>query len=283
MNKSSLIARAFNRAATTYDQVARLQRCVGDELLNRLDFLKSTPSLVLDLGCGTGYATRALHKRYHVVTLGIDIAFAMTQQAKQKKGWFSKQRFLCADAIMLPLADQSVDMVLSNLALQWCQDLPAVLREIHRVMRPGGLFLFSSFGPDTLRELRQSWAEVDDRAHVQSFIDMHDIGDNLLRAHFRNPVMEREDMTLYYDDIKTLAHELKHIGSRSHHEDTRKTLTGKQRWRRFQQAYQTRQTRDHKLPATYEVIYGHAWADAPRLSTPNVAYVPISQLKRSTH
>ena len=186
---------AFDRAATRYDAVAVLQREVGDRILERLDYIKASPQRVLDVGSGTGYCTRHLLGRYPKSRIeAFDISHLMLQYARQQNSIWQRLRkrvgYTNGDAEQLPYADASMDLVFSNLTLQWCPDLDAVFSEFRRVLRPGGLLMFTSFGPDTLKELRTAWAEADEYIHVNQFIDMHDIGDALLRNGMVDPVME---------------------------------------------------------------------------------------------
>jgi len=250
---------AFERAVDTYDGTAVLQREIADRMLSRLDLIKLKPKTILDAGCGTGHCARALAKRYRCARiLGIDIACAMVQRARRKAGWFSRSRFACGDIEALPLADASMDMVVSNLAVQWCNpDL--VFLEFMRVLRPGGLLMFTSFGLDTLRELKQAWGTVDNQTHVHAFMDMHDIGDVLIRTGFADPVMDVEHFTLTYKDVMGVMGDLKRLGAHNVARARPRGLTGKARFKRFQSAYESL-ARDGLIPATYEAIYGHAWA-----------------------
>ncbi len=272
------IRRSFERAATTYDEAAFLQQEVARRLDDHLDGVKIDPGLILDAGCGTGFAFNLLKARFpRARVVGLDIADAMLRQAHGRHGqeggwrrWFG--RFapevggfspLCADLERLPLAGNSIDMVWSSLALQWVDDLEATFRGVHRVLKPGGLFLFASFGPDTLKELRAASSGVDGHHHVNSFIDMHDVGDALVHAGFSHPVMEMEHLTLTYDELIGLMRDLKAIGAHTVKQDAAQRATrglmGKAAWRRLTENYE-RFRREGRLPATYEVVYGHAWA-----------------------
>jgi len=185
------VRRHFGGAARSYDEAAEVQGEVLERLLERLDGVAREPRIVLDAGAGTGRGTRALSDRYpRARVIALDIAEPMARAARRRRPWFRKFHSVCADAARLPLADASVDLVFSNLMLQWTGDPAAVFTEARRVLKPDGLLLFSSFGPDTLRELRMAWAEADERVHVNRFIDMHDLGDALLRCGFVNPVMD---------------------------------------------------------------------------------------------
>ncbi len=252
---------AFERAVGTYDASAVLQREIAQRLLARLELIKLVPRRILDLGCGTGYCTRALARRYRRSEIvAADVAYAMTAAARRRRRWFSRQRFLCADAEALPLRDDSIDMLVSNLTLQWC-DPDAVLRECARVLRPGGVLMLSSFGPDTLRELRAAWRAVDEQPHVHTFVDMHDLGDALMRAGFAGPVMDVEHFTLSYPEVLALLRDLKDLGAHNVARSRHRGLTGKGRFARFKSAYES-QAGDGRICASYEVVYGHAWAPA---------------------
>jgi malonyl-CoA O-methyltransferase len=158
----------------------------------------------------------------------------------------------------LPLAANSMNLVWSSLALQWAHDLEATLKGFHHVLAPGGLLIFATFGPDTLKELRAAFSAIDDAPHVNQFIDLHDIGDMLIHAGFASPVMEMEMLTLTYADLKTLMRDLKGLGAHNAAAARRRGLLGKSAWARLEQAYET-QRLEGRLPATFEVIYGHAW------------------------
>ncbi len=196
--EKSRVARAFGNAANSYDDVAILQRDTADEMLDRLELVKIKPQQILDLGTGTGRNLNLLQQRYPAAQqVALDIAPAMLKQARQRyrhdqglRRWLPGQQtplFIAGDAEQLPLADNSVDLVYANLALQWC-DLTAAFTEIQRVLRPGGLLMFSTLGPDTLQELRQSWAAVDQYPHINVFLDMHDVAEAMFAAGLSDPV-----------------------------------------------------------------------------------------------
>jgi malonyl-CoA O-methyltransferase len=266
----SLARRAFERAAGTYDAAAALQNEVGNRLVERLDFIRMQPRQILDLGAGTGVFTRVLGKRYRKANIiALDIAPAMLQQARARAGWWRRPVCICGDAEALPFADASFDFIFSNLMLQWCADLPATLRELRRILAPDGLLMFTTLGPDTLSELRASWSVVDGYTHVNPFIDMHDVGDALLQAHWAEPVTDMERLTMTYRDLKTLMLDLKHIGAHNVTRGRARGLTGKQRFQRFTAAYEAFR-HEGVLPSTYEVIYGHAWSPRETHTAPEV-------------
>ncbi len=279
-----LVRESFDRAAAGYDDVALLQQTIAQRLLERLDLIKLQPQRILDVGAGTGQLTLQLTRRYkNCEVIALDLAPAMLKLARQRLGmldkWFGKQRFICGDADQLPLADNSVDMIISNLAIQWCSDLDQTFAEFQRVLKPNGLLLFTTFGPDTLKELRQAWRTVDDAIHVNSFIDMHDIGDAMMRAKFSDPVMDTERLTLTYKDGMAVMRDLKAMGAHNVSAGRSHALTGKQKLKQMLNAYDKFKDDNGLLPATYEVIYGHAWGTAPipRRHQGEV-HIPISQI-----
>lgn len=273
--------RTFGRAADGYDEAAVLQHEIGQRMLERLDYVKLQPRRILDIGCGTGLATAGLLTRYpKAEVVALDFALPMLAHARRRGRWLRRPRCLCADLDQLPLTPQSVDLVFSNAALQWSVDPAAAIAEMHRVLRPGGLLMFSSFGPDTLQELRSAWAEVDGYAHVHSFVDMHDYGDMLLAAGMADPVMDAERIVLTYGDTRSLMRDLKAIGAANATIARTRTLTGRERLQSLAQAYERFRDRDGRLPATYEVVYGHAWAAEQRRQGNEVLISPDT-LRRS--
>lgn len=280
------VRRAFSAASSAYDRVAVLQTEVRTRLLERLDIVKLTPAAVLDLGCGTGQASQALQQRYpRARIIAMDAAFGMLQQATRHYSLMQKLlrwgfTRVCADAYRLPFRSASLDLVFSNLMLQWCDPPDAVFAEIRRVLKPDGVLLFASFGPDTLKELRAAWATVDEHTHVNRFIDMHDLGDAMMRAGLAEPVLDVERFALTYSDVMDLMHELKAIGAHNVTAGRRHGLTGRAALRRMTAAYEA-QRREGVLPASYEVVYGQAWGhDQTARHLDGEVRIPISQVGR---
>ena len=253
---------AFDAAAGGYDAVAVVQAEVRARVLERLDLFRLEPRRILDAGCGTGHAARALLRHYRRAELvALDLAPGMLARARTQRPWLRRLDAVCADAAALPLADASVDLVFSNLMLQWCNAPDTVFAEFRRVLRPGGLLLFTTFGPDTLRELRAAWGAADGHTHVSRFIDMHDLGDALVRAGLREPVMDAEHLVLTYADLRSLMRDLKTMGASNATAGRNRGLTGRRRLAAVEAHYEQLR-RDGRLPATWEVLYGHAWAPA---------------------
>lgn len=262
---SRQIRRAFGRAASAYRATAVLQREVEARLLEQLDYAKTPPTRILDIGAGPGFASLALKKRFpQAQVIALDLAHPMLVEARKQAGWWRpKFSRVNADASALPLPDASVDLLFSSLCMQWIPDLPALFAEWRRVLAPGGLLLCSTFGPETLHELREAFAQADDEPHVSPFAPIQTVGDAMLAAGFRDPVLDGDLFTLTYADAMTLMRELHAIGAGNALAQRRRTLTGKARLQRATAAYETFRTPEGVLPATYDVLYAHAFGPDP--------------------
>jgi len=274
------VQRSFDRAAAGYDSAAVLHTQVRRDLLERLQLMAITPGVVLDAGAGTGHASRALKGRYpKALVIALDFSAQMLRMAGRRQSWLRRFSRVCGDAESLPLAEGSVDLVVSNLMLQWC-DPDAVFWEFRRVLAPRGLLCFTTFGPDTLRELRSAWAQVDTATHVNPFLDMHDVGDALVRAGFISPVLDVERFTLRYTDVRRVAEDLKATGARNAASARRRGLSSPRKFAAMQAAYEQFRE-DGLLPATHEVVFAHAWAPASSSrNRPDGAEVSLQELKR---
>lgn len=251
-----MIAKNFSQAATTYEKHAFVQREVGARLLERLDYTRLAPKIICDLGSGTGLCCAPLQARYpNAGLLATDISLEMLKQGSPTPNQLS----ICNDAHHLCLKNNSIDLFFSNLAIQWCTNLREVFKQIFNASQPGGLFLFSTLGPDTLKEFRACWESVDLTPHTNEFIDMHDIGDALLHLGFQDPVLETEVLTIEYKSVQTLMRDLKGIGANNNHPQRARGLTGKKQFQAFLDAYEEDRGPNGLLPVTYEVIYGLAW------------------------
>ncbi|MBU2737377.1 malonyl-ACP O-methyltransferase BioC [Acidithiobacillus concretivorus] len=276
------IRRAFDQAAGSYEASAVLQDQVGQQLIERLDLVKLEPQWILDLGSGTGLQSRRLNRRYPKARLlAVDLAAGMLQQARLRKSWRQRQHFCQGDAEHLPLATGSMDLLFANMSIQWCNDLDRVLREFARVLRPGGLLMFSTLGPDTLTELRQSFARLDDQPHVIQFMDMHDIGDALVRQGYEMPVLDVEHFQLTYAALEDLLRDLRSIGATNATVQRPRGLLTPGRLQILRDAYEQFR-KDGRLPATYEVVYGHAWSSGPRpeIREDGAVTLPYPQMRR---
>ncbi len=275
-----LLRRSFEQAAATYDAAAVLQHEVCRRMLARLDYVKHRPAAILDAGSGTGNALGALSERYpEARIIALDIALAMLERGRRRLPWWRSlltrcPYAVCGDMERLPVAAGAVGLVWSNLALQWVNEPLRTFAEMRRVLAPGGLLMFSTFGPDTLKELRRAYEGTDRHTHVNRFIDMHDIGDMLVASGFADPVMDMEYFTLTYDDVRQLMRELKAIGAHNVMQGRPSGLCGKSLLATVARNYEAVR-REGKLPATFEVVYGHAWKPQLRMTTDGRPVIPI--------
>ena len=276
------IRRAFDRAARSYDDAAVLQKEVCSRLLEKLDYIRLSPGLILDAGVGTGEAIAPLMKSYKKSrVVALDLSERMLARAAGQGSLLRRPDLVCADLEQLPFQDACFDLVFSSLTLQWCNDLTATFAGLLRVLRPGGLLLFSTFGPDTLKELRACWRRVDDAVHVNQFMDMHDVGDGLMQAGFADPVMEAEVITVNYPSVDQLMADLRAIGANVPAEGGRSGLTAAAALSTLRNAYEEYRV-EGVLPASYEVLYGHAWKlDAPAKRAGSMP-VDVTGLERTT-
>jgi malonyl-CoA O-methyltransferase len=284
--------RAFGRAAATYDAAAALQREIGTRMAQRLDFVKLAPTLILDAGCGTGEAIGELGIRYpasRIVALDNALPMVEAARARARLGRSLLRRLLpgiargpasphyvCGDINALPLRGVAFDLVWSNLALQWVNDVPRVFAEWRRVLNVGGLVSFTTFGPDTLREIRKAFARADGFTHTNRFIDMHDLGDMLVHAGFADPVMDMEHITVTYAEPRALLRELKHLGASNATRGRSHGLMGRARWQKMLRALEAMR-QDGRIPATFEVVYGHAWKGEPKRTAEGHPIVKVSR------
>ena len=258
-------------------------------MLERLQYVKLSPQRVLDAGCGDGHGARRLAEFYPGArVLGLDFAPPMLQAARSHGAWLRRVRrrervdYVCGDLAAVPLPAASVDLAWSNLALHCAEDPLPALKELRRVLKVGGLFMFSCYGPDTLKELKSAFAAFDREAHVHSFIDMHDLGDMLSACGYAAPVMDMELITLTYADVDALCADLRATGQVNTLAGRRRGLTGTGVFGAMRAAYANLR-RDGRLPASFEIVYGHAWKPQQRLSGDGRAIVRLepSRAKRT--
>jgi malonyl-CoA O-methyltransferase len=288
------LKRNFSRAAATFSNGDALHREIASRMLERLGYIKVDPARVLDAGSATGGALAGLQQQYPKAQLvALDLSGTMLRAAvPQAAPWHARLAAsllkktappvgVQADMALLPFRNAAFELVWSNLALHWLDDPEPMIREAQRTLAVNGLFMFSALGPDTLLELREAFAaagatpEQKGAWHVKRFIDLHDIGDVLVGAGFTTPVMDMERITLTYESLDGLFDDLRNTGSVNAMLGRPRGLLGRQRLARVRQAYEQRRAgrADARLPATFEVIYGHAWKAAPRKTSAGEAIV----------
>lgn len=278
------IATSFSRASSTYDKVAVVQQAVLKEHLDRLVYAAIEPGQILDAGSGTGEGSLYLAKLYKKSDVyALDIASGMLHKHKKKLPRFRNHiKLICADLETLPFADRTMDMIFSNLAMQWCDDVNQLFSEFRRIMRVGGLLTVTSVGPDTLKELREAWAKMGVQVPVHQFLDMHDVGDALISNGFAEPVLDVDRYTLTYPDVRSILKDLQMLGSTYASSLRSRGLMSRSTLKKLEQAYEEQRV-EGKLILTYEIVYAQAWVpekDARPQDGSTVARFPLSALKR---
>ena len=272
------IRRRFERAATSFDQADFVHAATREGLLSRLAPLLVDAETVVDLGAATGAANRSLSKRFkgaHLIS--IDLAHGMLGRARSKKSWLSKTSFAQADATALPLANGSVDVVFCNMLLPWFDDPGPVFSEVARVLRKGGVFAFATLGPDSLQEIRRAWQQVDNSVHVNRFPDMHNLGDGLVNAGLRDPVLDVDRLSVSYESSTRLFDDLTAVGGRNSLDQRTRGLTSRKRF-----AAMNKNLREPAgIALDLELVYGHCWGSGPRNEAGNYKIdanrIPIRQ------
>ncbi len=277
------IRRSFSRAAATYDQAAALQRMVGETLLESLAYLKQAPRRVLDLGCGTGHFTRELRRRFpRALVVGLDLAEGMLAVAHRRRGWLRRFALIQGDAHRLPFAAGVFDLVFSNLLLQWSGAAEQIFAEVRRVLAPEGLFLFSTFGPETLAELREALGAEEAARRVSPFPPLEWHGDRLLALGFRHPVLEREVLIRAYPSLSALTGELKALGARNALSDRPRAAPGKRWLYRLRERFEAGRDASGRVAVRWEAIRGLAFAPPPHQPPggrdPTLAYLPADRI-----
>jgi malonyl-CoA O-methyltransferase len=298
---TALVRRRFERAAATYLNAAVVQREVGNRLLERFDIMKIDPATVLDVGCGPGTHTRQLAARFaDARVLAIDHSPAMVALAaparqrnalqlllnrlsRQHDASSARIDGLVCDMAALPLAREHADVLWSNFALQWSNDLPALFAEWQRVLRIGGAVMFTAPGPDTLIELRRAvtQAGLDADRHVMRFTDLHDLGDMLVHAGFADPVMDMEVITLEYANSAALWRDLRLQAARNSMLQRPRGLLSSARFAAIEQALEATRVNGGPLRISVEVVYGHAWKVAPKKTAEGHGVVRLDAIRRT--
>jgi malonyl-CoA O-methyltransferase len=247
---------SFDLIAARYDHHAALEQEVGNRLLDRVEFRRREPERILDLGCGTGASSALLKQKFRRArVLGLDASAAMLALFRRRSSRLKPLLPMCADLARLPLAAQSIDLVSANMAVHWCADPPGLFSEVRRILRPGGMFLFSTLGASSLEQLCQTWREIDGAAELPAFPDLLELGDALVAAGFREPVMDTDLITLSYPTLQAMCEELEGTGNAllfSDWEFIRKCRD------RFDQVFAAHKA-EGRYPLTFEVVYGVAF------------------------
>lgn len=283
------IRRAFSRAAAHYGDVADLQQKIQQQLLESLDYLSDrSPQVIIDIGTGHGQASALLQRRWPRATIiAIDLALPMLYHARKRQSAWRRFHLVSADTHALPLKDHCVDLIFSNLCLQWSDQLPTILAEFRRVLHPKGFLMCSTFGPQTLAELRQAFAASDDSPHVSRFPSIAQLGNALIEAGFQHPFLDRDLITTQHSDLIELMKKLQTMGAGNALRHRRRTLTGRQRIRLATTYYERYRLANGQLPCSWEVIYAHAWAPDPgtpvRTSSGEIAAINIDQIPIRRH
>ena len=282
MKVKTEIRNSFDRHAADYDKVSKIQREIGLRLFERLDYLKISPRYILDLGSGTGFFSRLLKKKYpEAQIISLDLSLNMLLEAQHKQSWRQKWPLVNADMVKMPFAEGVFDLVFANQTLHWHSPITTVLQEVNRVMNNQACLMFSTLGPDTFKELVQAWSSVDNYAHTNAFMDMHNLGDALMAEYFLDPVVDQELLTAHYATLPELLMSLKMQGVRNINQYRNSGLTGRQAHDAFSKAYALLQTDAGKYPLTYEVVYGQAWKGVQRRAGEGTeSFIPISQIRR---
>ena len=277
MTLSSEVSKSFNDIAIYYDNHAKVQQEIGARLFSRLDYIKSSPRFILDLGCGTGGFSKLLKKKYPAATIiAIDLAHNMLLRAQKKQRFYRHWSLINGDILQLPIADNAIGLIFANQVIHWVKSLPALFTELLRVMQPNGCLLFSTLGPETFKEIRQTWGTIDNYSHTNNFMDMHDLGDQLMTNAFLDPVVDMEMLTAHYQSPSNLLISLKKQGVRNINKNRNPGLTSKSKLDAFYHAYDSLRTVSGKYPLTYEIIYGHAYKNS------NEIFIPIAAVKKTT-
>jgi len=276
-----LVQNNFSRAANSYQEHAKVQFEIGQRLIERFDYYSLDPQHILDIGCGPGIFSHQLKKRFpKSLVTAFDNSSSMLQKIKQK--WRYKIAKVAGDMESLPFKNNSFDIIFANQSIHWADDYNLLFKEISRILKPTGVLVFSTLGPDTFKEIRQSWQGVDEYSHVNNFQDMHLLGDLLLKSKFSEPVVDMEYITVRYPSVKAMANDLKSQGVQHQGEKANKGLMSPRRWQQYTKNYELLRDQDNLLPLTYEVVYGQAWGFELKQSIGNngEVIVPISVLKR---
>jgi malonyl-CoA O-methyltransferase len=285
------VRKHFDRAVPTYDAAAVLHRELTARLLENLDYIRVSPQRIIDIGCGTGFALAGLRTRFpEAQIIALDLSERMVKKAAPTPSFLAKTLRrkvvygVSADFSKLPFPSGSVDLIVSNFALQWSPDLPATFVELSRVLKVGGLALFSLPGPDALKELRSATSAV------HHFPDMHDVGDMMVAAGLVDPVMARDDLALTYETPEALLADLKSVGETYAGHSAAHGLQGTRAFAEMKARLESARVTQAKpgkpaahlgkIPLTYEIVTGHAWKVQPKKTAEGHAIVQFDPARR---
>lgn len=258
------------RAVANFDEFSFLFETVADQLADRLSDIRREFSIIADLGAGTSMLADILSARAGTRTvIGCDMAPAMARA--------SNDCAVVADEDLLPFAPASLDAVVSNLSLQWVNDLPGALAQIRQALKPDGLFLAAIMGGQTLYELRDCLMQAEIEVYggvsprASPLIDMHDMSALMQRAGFALPVVDRDTIEIDYASVFSLMHDLRGMAA------TNATLARERRpvgrrlmleaARLYADKYLAMEA-EEGISATFEVIYMIGWAPAASQQQP---------------
>jgi len=269
MLNNNHVRRRFEQAASTFDSADFVHAATRDGLFARLEPALVDARVVIDLGSATGAANKRLNKRFpKAQVISIDLAHNMLQKARSRKSWLARSSFAQADATALPFANESVDVVFSNQLLPWIADTGPIFTEVARVLRKGGMFMFATLGPDSLREISNAWRQVDDNAHVSQFPDMHNLGDALVNAGLRDPVLDVDRLCIKYKNSRSLFADLTAVGARNALCKRVRSLTGKRRFANMVRALEDAAV-GGEIALELELVFGHCWGAGPKMDRAN--------------
>ena len=265
------ILKSFDAKSSSYDQYSFVQKEVSERMIQRLKFLKSKPLNILDIGCGTGYLSNLINQylpNSNIVCM--DFSYEMASQCKNKN---IKLKPLVADAEYMPFKTSTFDLVISSFTLHWCQQIEKIFSDFFRILKNYGNFMFTTVGPDTLKELRNAYKLIDNYEHINTFNDMHDYGDILLSSGFHDPVMDVERLIVEYKNFNGVLQSLRKTGASTVICNESK-FTTKKSLKSLENHYK-KNNKNGLFPVTYEMIYGVAWKKGTQNSKNNKVVIPI--------
>ena len=272
-NYKKRIRQAFNTKASSYDEYSVAQREVGRRMIERLDLLKFKPSNILDLGSGTGYLAELLLSKFPTSNITcLDLAENMLLECREK---IPNSNLIVSDIESMPFKPESFDLIISSFTLHWCEEIEKIFYDVRKSLKNDGIFMFTTVGPNTLRELQKAYTYIDIEQHVNSFTDMHMYGDSLLKCGFDDPVMDMEEIIVEYSSFRGVLNSLKKTGANTVI-GQESSYISKKSYIELSNVYPKNEG-NGKFPVTYEMIYGMSWKRA-RKSNDNLGVIPIKKI-----